>query len=61
MPPQSRAAAKRARVMRECYRGTLHSGSKTGPIVHKVAQCKAIAISEGNRVGKKGKKKGQHH
>lgn len=33
-------------VMREFYRGGLHSGSKQGPIVKSPAQAKAIAMSE---------------
>jgi hypothetical protein len=48
------AAGKRkvARVMGKFSRGTLRSGSKTGPKVSEPAQAKAIAMSEGRRVSR---------
>lgn len=39
-------------VMPQFYRGELHSGSKSGPVVKSLAQAKAIASSE-ERVEKK--------
>ena len=52
-----KAEAKIAKVMREGYAGTLHSGSKKGPIVTNPAQMKAIAISEARKKGLKTPKK----
>ena len=49
---------KEHRVMCEFKRGTLHSGSKTGPKVTNPKQAKAIAMSEaGKSKGKKGGRK----
>ena len=46
---------KEHKVMGEFKRGTLHSGSKTGPKVTNPKQAKAIAMSEaGKSKGKKG-------
>ena len=42
----TRGQGKFGKVMREYYHGTLHSGSKHGPIVHSAAQAKAIAAHE---------------
>lgn len=56
MAKYSKAAEKKiGKVMREGYEGKLHSGSKTGPIVTKPSQMKAIAIgiSEARRKGLK--------
>lgn len=54
MAKYSKAAEKKiGKVMREGYEGKLHSGSKSGPIVTKPSQMKAIAISEARRKGLK--------
>lgn len=37
------------KVMKEGYAGDLHSGSKTGPVVTKPSQMKAIAMSEARK------------
>jgi hypothetical protein len=42
---------KIAKVMREYYAGTLHSGSKKGPVVTSPQQAKAIAMSQGREAG----------
>jgi hypothetical protein len=59
MAKESKAAQKKiSKVMKEGYKGELHSGSKKGPIVTNQAQMKAIAISEALKKGLKvGKKK----
>lgn len=44
---------KVAKVMREGYEGTLHSGSKKGPIVTNPKQMQAIAMSEAGMSRKK--------
>lgn len=44
---------KFAKVMREGYKGKLHSGSKKGPIVTNPKQMKAIAASESGLTKKK--------
>lgn len=50
----SKAAEKKiGKVMREGYKGALHSSSKKGPIVTKPSQMKAIALSESRRAGYK--------
>jgi len=41
------------KVMREFHQGTLHSGSKKGPVVTNPAQAKAIAMSEAGMQKKK--------
>lgn len=46
MNNQPRRQRKFAKVMREGYAGSLHSGSSSGPIVTNPAQMKAIAASE---------------
>ena len=46
--------AKVGKVMGEFKRGTLHSGSKTGPKVTNPAQAKAIAMSEAGKSRDKG-------
>ena len=44
---------KVATVRREFHQGTLHSGSKKGPVVTNPAQAKAIAMSEAGMREKK--------
>lgn len=56
MKANSKGGKKVAKVMREYSRGDLHSGSKKGPVVTKPAQAKAIAMSEGRKASRKGKK-----
>lgn len=46
-----KAADKISKVMKEGYKGNLHSGSKKGPIVTNPAQMKAIALSEARKKG----------
>ena len=48
---------KIAKVMDEFERGTLHSGSKKGPVVTKPSQARAIALSEAREAGAKIPKK----
>lgn len=57
MAPRSskKAAKKVAKVMHEFKTGTLHSGSKKGPVVKSRKQAVAIAMSEAG-MKKKGKK-----
>ena len=57
MPKKSKGNTKAGVVMREFHKGTLHSGSKTGPIVTSAAQAKAIAMSEKRRVSRGGQRK----
>jgi len=45
--------SKIKKVMSEFKHGTLHSGSKTGPIVSNPAQAKAIALSEARQAREK--------
>ena len=46
---------KEAKVMHEFKAGTLHSGSKKGPVVKNRKQAIAIALSEAKKAKKKGK------
>lgn len=48
MKPKTKSGklAKAHKVMSEYKHGTLHSGSKHGPMVKSSAQAKAIAMSE---------------
>lgn len=48
-----KAEDKIAKVMREGFRGQLHSGSKKGPLVTNPKQMKAIALSESRKRGMK--------
>ena len=48
-----KGSKKVEKVMSEYKAGTLHSGSKTGPLVKNPKQAVAIALSEGRNVGKK--------
>lgn len=47
------------KVMHEFKAGSLHSGSKKGPVVKSRKQAIAIAISEQKRSAKKAPKKGK--
>lgn len=48
--------AKVKKVMKEWKAGTLHSGSKKGPVVKSQKQAVAIALSEAGMAKKKKKK-----
>lgn len=50
---------KEAKVMGEFKGGTLHSGSKKGPVVKSRKQAIAIALSEAGKSKMKAKKKGK--
>ena len=50
-----KGAQKVGKVMGEFKRGTLHSGSKTGPKVTDREQAVAIALSEAGKAIRKGK------
>ena len=54
-PPKTKVGKRRKarKVMGEFAAGTLHSGSKRGPIVHSRAQAQAIAMSESGQAKKK--------
>ena len=55
--PDASKEAKRERVHEELHkfkRGTLHSGSKKGPVVTSPAQAEAIALSEAGMSRKSG-------
>lgn len=52
-----KAQAKVKKVMHEFKEGTLHSGSKKGPIVSNPKQAEAIALSEARKKGLKAPKK----
>ena len=45
---------KMHKVMHEFKHGELHSGSKSGPVVHNRKQAIAIGINEGKRYAKRG-------
>ena len=45
-------SAKMGKVMSEYKHGTIHSGSKDGPIVRSRAQAVAIGISESRKAAK---------
>lgn len=47
---------KMGKVMHEYKTGTLHSGSKAGPVVKSRKQAIAIAMSEADKAKKKSKK-----
>lgn len=38
-------------TMKEFYKGSLHSGSKKGPVVKSVKQAKAIGLSQERKMG----------
>lgn len=52
----TKADKKMGKVMHEYKAGTLHSGSKSGPMVTSRKQAIAIAMSEANKAKKKPKK-----
>lgn len=58
MKPKTKAGkqAKVGKVMHEFKTGTLHSGSKSGPVVKSQKQAVAIAMSEAGMAKKKKKK-----
>ena len=53
MAAKKKAQAKVKKVMKEYKEGTLHSGSKKGPIVKSREQAIAIALSEAEKARKK--------
>lgn len=57
MATNKQKPAKIGKVMGEYKTGTLHSGSKSGPVVTSKKQAIAIAMSEANMAKKNTKKK----
>ena len=53
----TKGAKKVGKVMHEYKEGSLHSGSKKGPTVTSKSQALAIALSEGRKASRKGKRK----
>jgi hypothetical protein len=54
---QKKKSPKMKKVMKEFKEGTLHSGSKKGPVVTDQKQAVAIALSEARKAGAKIPKK----
>jgi len=54
---KSKAEKKVSKVMREFKEGSLHSGSKKGPVVNNPKQAIAIALSESRKLKSKKSKK----
>ncbi len=52
MAAQRKGAYKVPKVMSEWKQGTLHSGSKQGPVVTNPKQAVAIALSEARKAGR---------
>jgi hypothetical protein len=65
MPKLKRSASKKAKAARMEHEmdkyesGTMHSGSKTGPVVTSEKQALAIALNESGQ-SRKSKKRGKH-
>jgi len=53
---KARDRGKVAKVMREFKEGSLHSGSKKGPVIKDKQQAIAVALSEQRKADKKRKK-----
>jgi hypothetical protein len=57
MSKSKKTGDKMSKVMREYKEGTLHSGSKSGPVVKSRKQAIAIGLSEEREAKQKKKKK----
>ena len=55
----AKGRGKIRKVIGEYERGTLHSGSKKGPVVTNPKQAKAIALSEARKAGARIPKRGK--
>jgi len=58
MKKSTKGQKKMGKVMKEFKSGTLHSGSKKGPVVKNRKQAIAIAMSEAEKAMDAGMKKG---
>lgn len=52
VPSTPAAKVKISKTMQEFKGGSLHSGSKTGPLVKSRGQAIAIALNQGRKAGK---------